>query len=83
MYNQYGKLFGSSLQIYVCIYHVTYSFHSQVFTKINENVYPHKILCKNASIGIIHYVQNWKQPKCPSFWKWFKELWQVPTMEYY
>lgn len=47
--------------------------------KRNENVCPHKNICKNVHSSIIHNIQkNWKQPKCPSVGKWMK-----CSMEYY
>ena len=27
--------------------------------------------------------KTWKQPKCPSTYKWIKKLWYTHTMEYY
>ena len=28
-------------------------------------------------------VKAWKQPRCPSAYKWIRKLWYIYTMEYY
>ena len=27
--------------------------------------------------------RTWKQPRCPSAYKWIRKLWYIYTMEYY
>ncbi|KAF0878475.1 LORF2 protein, partial [Crocuta crocuta] len=50
----------------------------------DTGVLMHRGTCTPVFIAALSTVaKSWKEPKCPSTYKWIKKMWFIYTMEYY